>query len=110
LDAWLGRFAGSMLTSDIGNLLDNSAMQLGDMVTEFSAAFEGLLSATIAAATPENDRRQVGVTPEGIAGMLTTLGGGWKREVASRTEFVAKVTGAVRLVFAALTSNTTAPQ
>jgi hypothetical protein len=74
------------------------------------AAFEGLLSATIAAATPENDRRQLGVTPEEIAGMLTTLGGGWKREVASRTEFVAKVTGAVRLIFAALTSNTTAPQ
>jgi hypothetical protein len=48
-----------MLTSDIGNLLDNSAMQLGDMVAEFSAASEGLLSAAIAAATPENDRRQL---------------------------------------------------
>jgi hypothetical protein len=30
-----------MLPSDIGNLLDNSATQLGDMVAEFSAAFEG---------------------------------------------------------------------
>jgi hypothetical protein len=85
------------------------ACQVADL-DDTRAAFEGLLSATIAAATPENDRRQLGVTPEEIAGMLTTLGGGWKREVASRTEFVAKVTGAVRLIFAALTSNTTAPQ
>jgi TetR/AcrR family transcriptional regulator, regulator of autoinduction and epiphytic fitness len=108
LDAWVGRFVGSMLTSDIGNLMDNSAMQLGDMVAEFSAAFERLLSATIAAATPENDRRQLGVTPEEIAGMLTTLGGGWKRSVASRSEFVTKVTSAVRLVFAAFTSTTKA--
>jgi hypothetical protein len=43
--------------ADIGNLLDNNAMQLGDMVAEFSSGFEGLLTATIVAATPENDRR-----------------------------------------------------
>jgi TetR/AcrR family transcriptional regulator, regulator of autoinduction and epiphytic fitness len=106
LDAWQGRYIGSMLASDVGNLLDHSAMHLGDMVTEFSAAFEARLSAAIAAATPANDRRQLGVTPEEIAGMLNTLGRGWKREVDSRSEFVAKVTGAVRLVFAAFTSNT----
>ena len=81
-------------------------MQLGDMVAEFSAAFEARLSAAIAAATPANDRRQLGVTPEDIAGMLNTLGSSWKREVDSRSEFVAKVTGAVRLVFAAFTSTT----
>jgi TetR/AcrR family transcriptional regulator, regulator of autoinduction and epiphytic fitness len=106
LNAWQGRYIGSMLASDVGNLLDHSAMQLGDMVTEFNAAFEARLSAAIAAATPENDRRQLGVTPDEIAGMLNTLGRGWKREVDSRSEFVAKVTGAVRLVFAAFTSNT----
>jgi hypothetical protein len=60
LDAWLGRFAGSMLTSDIGNLLDNSAMQLGDMVAEFSAAFEGLLSATTAVRWVSRQKRSPG--------------------------------------------------
>jgi TetR/AcrR family transcriptional regulator, regulator of autoinduction and epiphytic fitness len=106
LDAWQGRYVGSMLASDVGNLLDHSAMQLGEMVTEFGAAFQGLLSATIAAATPETDRRQLGVTPEEIAGMLNTLARGWKREVDSRPEFVARMTGAVRLVFAAFTPHT----
>jgi TetR/AcrR family transcriptional regulator, regulator of autoinduction and epiphytic fitness len=105
LDAWHGRFVGSMVASDIGNLLD-SAMRLGDMVTEVNAAFEGLLSATIATATPENDRRRLGVTPEEIAGTLNALGRGWKREADSRPEFVARLTVAVRLVFAALTSDT----
>src|SRR6202022_1260982 len=58
LDAWMGRFVGSMLASDIGNMLENSAMQLGDMAAEFSAAFEARLSSTIAAATTKSDRRQ----------------------------------------------------
>src|SRR6478736_5535776 len=31
LDAWLGRYVGSQLTSDIGALLQNPAMELGDM-------------------------------------------------------------------------------
>jgi TetR/AcrR family transcriptional regulator of autoinduction and epiphytic fitness len=110
LDAWFGRYIGSPIAPDGGSLLDNSAMQLGDLIAEFSAAFEELLRATIAATTLENDRRQLGITPEEIAGMLTTLGGGWKRSVASRSEFVDKVTGAVRLVFAALISNTSASQ
>jgi TetR/AcrR family transcriptional regulator of autoinduction and epiphytic fitness len=105
LDAWFGRYIGSKLGSDSGNLLDNSALQLGDMIAEFSAAFEGILRARIAAATPENRRRQLGVTPEEIAGMLATLGAGWKRSAASRSEFVDKITGAARIVFAAFSSN-----
>src|SRR3979490_623329 len=37
LDAWMGRFVGSMLASHIGNMLENSVMQLGDMAAEVSA-------------------------------------------------------------------------
>ena len=103
LDAWMGRFVGSMLASDIGNMLDNSAMQLGDMGTEFSAAFETRLSSAIASATTETDRRRLGVTPEEITGMLHAVGKGWRFQVDSRSEFVAKVTTAVRLVLAAFT-------
>src|SRR3954462_13823241 len=39
LDAWLGRYVGSMLAPDIGNLLQNRAMQLGDIVEPARAAF-----------------------------------------------------------------------
>jgi TetR/AcrR family transcriptional regulator of autoinduction and epiphytic fitness len=106
LDAWMGRFVGSMLASDIGNMLENSAMQLGDMATEFSAAFEARLSSAIAKATTENDRRQLGVMPAEITGMLHAVGKGWRFQVASRSEFVAKVTVAVRLVLAGFTSIT----
>src|SRR3984957_7491576 len=43
LDAWMGRFVGSILASDIGNMLENSEMQLGNMAAEFTAAFEAPL-------------------------------------------------------------------
>ena len=106
LDAWMGRFVGSILASDIGNMLENSAMQLGDMAAEFSAAFEARLSSTIAAATTASDRRQLGVTPEEITGALHAVGKGWRFQVDSRSEFVANVTVAVRLVLAGFTSIT----
>jgi TetR/AcrR family transcriptional regulator of autoinduction and epiphytic fitness len=106
LDAWMGRFVGSVLASDIGNMLENSEMQLGDMATEFSAAFEARLSAAIAKGTTNNDRRRLGVTSEEITGMLHAMGKGWRFQVASRSEFVANVAVAVRLVFAGFTSVT----
>jgi AcrR family transcriptional regulator len=106
LDAWMGRFVGSVLASDIGNMLENSAMQLGDMATEFSAAFEARVSSAIATATTERDRRRLGVTPEEITGTLHAVGKGWRFQVDSRPEFVAKVTVGVGLVFAGFTSVT----
>jgi AcrR family transcriptional regulator len=109
LDAWLGRFVGSMLASDIGNLLENSTMHLGDMVTESMAAFDARLAVAIATATTEDDRCRLAVTPEEIAAMLHTLGQGWKYQVSSRAEFVAKMTTAVRLIFAGLTTATKGP-
>src|SRR5256714_8433368 len=104
LDAWLGRYVGSMLASDIGNLLQNPAMQLGEMVDPASAAFDARLAAAIAAAMSENDRRRPGVTPEEIAGALHTAAQGAKylsnARVESREEFLARMTAAVRVVFA----------
>jgi AcrR family transcriptional regulator len=104
LDAWLGRYVGSMLASDIGNLLQNPAMQLGDVVDSASAAFDDRLAAAIAAAMSENDRRRLGVTPEEITGALHTLAQGAKylsnARAESREEFVARLTAAVRVVFA----------
>jgi AcrR family transcriptional regulator len=104
LDAWLGRYVGSMLASDIAGLLQNPAVQLGDMVDAAVAAFDARLAAAIAAATAEEDRRRLGVTPQEIAAVLHTVGQGAKylssSRGESRAEFVARLTAAVRLVFA----------
>jgi TetR/AcrR family transcriptional regulator, regulator of autoinduction and epiphytic fitness len=110
LDAWLGRYVGSMLSSDISGLLLNPAVQLGDMVDAASAAFDAQLAATVAAATAEKDRRRLGVTPEEIAAALHTVGQGAKylssARGESRVEFVARLTAPVRLVLAGLGATT----
>jgi AcrR family transcriptional regulator len=102
LDAWLGRYVGSMLASDIAGLLQNPAVQLGDMVDAASAAFDARLAGTIAAATAEKDRRRLGVTPEEITDALHTVAQGAKylanARAESRQEFVARMTTAVRVV------------
>jgi AcrR family transcriptional regulator len=110
LDAWLGRYVGSKLASDIAGLLQIPTVQLGDMVDAASAAFDARLAETIAAATAEKDRRRLGVTPEEIAAVLHTVGQGAKylssSRGESRAEFVARVTAAVRLVLAGLDATT----
>ena len=104
LDAWLGRYVGSMLTSDIGNMLQNPAMELGDMVDPAVTAFDARLAAAIAAAMSEKDRRRLGVTPEEIADALHTVAQGAKylsnARAESREEFVARLIVTVRVVFA----------
>jgi AcrR family transcriptional regulator len=110
LDAWLGRYVGSMLASDISGLLQNPAVQIGDMVDAAVAAFDARLANAVAAATAETDRRRLGVTPEEIAAALHTVGQGAKylssARGESRAEFVARVTPAVRLVLAGLGATT----
>jgi AcrR family transcriptional regulator len=104
LDAWLGRYVGSMLAPDISNLLQNPSMQLGDIVDPARAAFAGQLAAAIAAAMSEKDRRRLGVTPEEIVGALHTMAQGAKylsnANAESREEFVARLAAAVHVVFA----------
>ena len=110
LDAWLGRYVGSMLASDISGLLQNPAVQIGDMVDAAVAAFDARLANAVAAATAETDRRRLGVTPEEIAAALHTVGQGAKylssARGESRAEFVARVTPAVRLILAGLEATT----
>ena len=110
LDAWLGRYVGSMLASDISGLLQNPVVQIGDMVDAAVAAFDTRLASAVAAATAEADRRRLGVTPEEIAAALHTVGQGAKylssARGESRAEFVARVTPAVRLVLAGLGGTT----
>jgi hypothetical protein len=104
LDAWPGRYVGSTLASDIANLIHDPVMQLGDMVGAASAAFDAQLALAIAAVMIGDDFQRLGVTPEEIAAALLTVGQGAKylssSLAESRAEFAARVTAAVRVVFA----------
>src|SRR3954471_15585711 len=66
LDAWLGRYVGSMLASDIGNLIQNPAIHLADIVDPATDAFYAGLGAAVAAAMPGNDGERLGVTAQEI--------------------------------------------
>jgi TetR/AcrR family transcriptional regulator of autoinduction and epiphytic fitness len=106
LDAWLGRYVGSMLGPDIGSLLQNPAMGLGDVVNPAVGSFDDRLAAAIAAAMSENDVKRLGVTPEEIAAALRTVAEGARHLsnalAESREEFVGRLTAAVHVLFAGL--------
>ena len=106
LDAWLGRYVGSMLTLDLGSLLQNPAMRLGDVVNPAVGSFDDRLAAAIAAAMSENDVKRLGVTPEEIAAALLTVAQGARylsnALAESREEFVGRLTAAVHVLFAGL--------
>jgi TetR/AcrR family transcriptional regulator, regulator of autoinduction and epiphytic fitness len=104
LDAWLGRYVGSRLGSEIGDLFKNPAMELGDIVDPVIAEVDALLAAAIAAAMSENERRRLGVTPEEITEALHTAAQGARylaeARAESREEFLARLTTAAHVVFA----------
>jgi AcrR family transcriptional regulator len=102
LDAWLGRYVGSMLASDIADMLDNPAVEIRDVVRGAQAAFYGRLAAALAAGTAEEDRRRLGVTPEEIAGVMQTIAQGAKYLSMTREEFTARAAAATRLALAGL--------
>jgi TetR/AcrR family transcriptional regulator of autoinduction and epiphytic fitness len=106
LDAWLGRYVGSMLALDIGNLLQTPAMRLGDTALPARDAFLVRVAAANAAAISETQRRRLGVTPEELAEALYTVGQGGRYistvRDESREQFIARMTVAVRVVFAGL--------
>jgi hypothetical protein len=76
------------------------------MVSQASAAFDALLAQAITTATTAEDRRELGVTAEEVTEILHILGRGWKFQASSRAEFVAKMSTAVRLIFAGLAITT----
>jgi AcrR family transcriptional regulator len=100
LDAWLGRYVGSMLADDIANMLESPAAQLEDVVGAAISEFDARLAAAIASATPAGDRKRLRVTPKEVAAVLHTVGQGAKYLSKSREEFVARATAATRLVLA----------
>src|SRR3954468_20370080 len=102
LDAWLGRYVGSMLAPHIANLLHNPTMQLDDLVGPARATFNARVAAAIGIAISEHERRRLGVTAEEIAEALHVIAQGAKylsnAEKESREECVARMTAAVHVV------------
>jgi AcrR family transcriptional regulator len=109
LDAWLGRYVGSMLASDIANMLENPAAQLRDVVEAASGEFDARLAEAIASGTTDNDRRRLGVTPAEVAAVLHTVGQGSKYLSGSREEFVTRATAATHLVLAGFRASKARP-
>ena len=95
-----------MLTLDIGRLLQNPAMRLGDVVNPAVGSFDDQLAAAIAAAMSENDVKRLGVTPEEIAAALLQVAQGAKylsnALAESREEFVGRLTCGVHVLLAGL--------
>jgi len=95
-----------MLTLDLGSLLQNPAMRLGDVVNPAVGSFDDRLAAAIAAAMSENDVKRLGVTPEEIAAALLTVGQGARylsnALAESREEFVGRLTAGVHVLLAGL--------
>ncbi|HET6985912.1 MAG TPA: helix-turn-helix domain-containing protein [Kribbella sp.] len=105
LDAWLGRYVGSMLAGDISNMLENPTAQLEDIVEAGVSAFDAQLAAAIAAATSATALRRLRVTPDDVAKVLHTVAQGSKYLSGSREEFLARATAATHLVLAGLHSS-----
>src|SRR5260370_20762305 len=64
LDAWLGRYVGSMLTLDLGSLLQNPAMRLGDVVKPAVGSFDDRLPPRTAPAQARDDATPPRADPE----------------------------------------------
>ena len=89
VDAYFGRYVGSSLAGDIGELLADSVAQLGTLFAERGAEFDALVAAALPA-RPD-------IEAADIAANLHATAIGWKHRVASRAEFVARMTVAVAL-------------
>lgn len=76
------------------------------MVTAAIAAFDAQLASAIAEAMTEDDLQRLGVTPEEIAAALHTVAQGAKYLSTSRARFAARLTAAVRVVFAGFGATT----
>jgi TetR/AcrR family transcriptional regulator of autoinduction and epiphytic fitness len=93
LDAWLGRFVGTSIDAGTAELLEHNTAQLGTMYSDYRTAFQGVLGRMLAREKIA-DARVARETAE----FLHAAAIGWKHEVGTRDEFVAKLATAVRVL------------
>ncbi|GGK73909.1 TetR/AcrR family transcriptional regulator [Mangrovihabitans endophyticus] len=97
-DLWTGRYIGPM-TREVATLMDTNPELLGPVIADYPGRFAALVTEAVAAGppAPAPDRA------EKVTRTLLSTAAGIKQEVATREDFVARMTVAVDLLLTALT-------
>jgi AcrR family transcriptional regulator len=96
-DLWTGRYIGSMAT-EVAVLIDTNPALLGPIVTAYPQRFVEMITNALAGVLPT---RRKGIAGD-MARTLQSTAAGIKYEVATRAEFVARMTVAIDLFLPAL--------
>lgn len=96
-DLWTGRYIGSMAT-EVAVLIETNPALLGSIVTTYPRRFVEMIMGAIADVLPVRSEG----TAEDMARTLQSTAAGIKHEVATREEFVARMTIAIDLFLPAL--------
>ena len=98
-DLWTGRYIGPLAT-EVAVLIDTSPALLGPVVTAYPQRFRHMITNALAEVLPA---RREGMA-EDMARTLQSTAAGIKNEVATRAEFVARMTIAIDLFLPAVTT------
>lgn len=96
-DEWVGRFAG-MVGEDVTDLESASVHLIGPVIAEREEAFVELVAKAIRASGLPGAYKSAGLTARQLADTLNATARGLKYGAATRAEFVARFTVAVRVV------------
>ncbi len=96
-DLWTGRYVGPM-AREIAVVMETNPELLGPVVADYPRRFAALITGALTDGSPSS---ALG-TAEDVARTLMSTAGGIKHEVATREEFVARMTVAVDLLLIAL--------
>jgi len=96
-DLWTGRYIGSM-AREVAVLIDTNPALLGPIVRAYPQRFVGMITNALADVLPA---RRIGIAGD-MARTLHSTAAGIKPEVATRGEFVARMTVAIDLFLPAL--------
>jgi AcrR family transcriptional regulator len=99
-DLWTGRYVGPM-TTDVAVLIDTNPTLLGSIVTDYPRRFVEMVTDALAAGLPSHRKGRA----RDIAETLRSTAAGIKHEVATREQFVARITIAIDLLLPAPDDN-----
>ncbi|MGI4813310.1 MAG: TetR/AcrR family transcriptional regulator [Janthinobacterium lividum] len=97
MDEWVGRHVG-LRSADASYLIEKNTALLGNILLEFSVAFEEKLATAIAESRLASTCAMLELSPLDIARTLHACGLGWKRILTSREVFVERIAVAVKLL------------
>ncbi|WP_432840402.1 TetR/AcrR family transcriptional regulator [Dactylosporangium sp. CA-092794] len=96
-DSWTGRYVGPM-AKDVAVLMDTNPELLGSIVTDYPERFAAMVTEAVATGVP---RERDALAQDTAQTLLSTVSG-VKHEVATREQFVARMTVGVDLLLSAL--------